>query len=36
MNAIFVIIGIGLVISLLTLNAPKISSWCERQLAKKN
>lgn len=36
MNAVFMIIGIGLLISLFALYSPKISSWCDKQLAKKH
>lgn len=36
MNGLFMIIGIGLVLSLFALYAPQISSWCDRQLAKKH
>lgn len=35
MNGLFVIICIALLVSVFALYSPKISTWCEQQLAKK-
>lgn len=36
MNGLFMIIGLGLLVSLVTLYSPQISAWCDKQLAKKH
>lgn len=36
MNGLFVIIGLALLVSVFALYSPQISSWCEKQLAKKH
>lgn len=35
MTAIYIIMGIAITIGLLTIYAPNIERWCDKQLAKK-
>jgi hypothetical protein len=36
MTAIYIISAIAMVIGLMTLYAPNIEKWCDKQLAKKD
>jgi hypothetical protein len=36
MTAIYIISGIAIAIGLLTMYAPNIEKWCDKQLAKKH